>query len=178
MAKDASKTVVSTKGGLYVAAPGTAVPAIGVDPDPGDWTDLGWLEVAGPTFAQDKTIDDRRAWPGNEIIRSLTTETTTGVQGTLLQMLDKEAFILGMAGGSITNGEYTPSTDDYLRAMILDVEDGANKIRIYAPSMKNVASVEANFPSDDLGGLALDLRFQKFGTEKLFRVLSTDPTWA
>lgn len=180
MAKDGTQTVAGLAGGLYIAPVGTAFPASITTAPSVTWTDLGYFRTDGLTKSKEVTSTDIKGWPGGVTIRSLITETVEGIQGTLLQVINPEAWKLVNGGGAFAGGVYTPPAgdQDYRVAVILELQDGVNKMRFLVPNAKNVASANMPFPSDNLAEAAIDLRFQAPASGPLYTVQTNLTAWS
>jgi hypothetical protein len=119
--------------GVYgtAAAPVDASGALG-----GTWTDHGLTTDAGVTRSQPVSQTMRRAWQNNKKLRTLTTEAAVRFQFVLVQT--DEANVALFHGVALSSGSLItdPSREFPKIAFDLDMVDGSNVIREYAPSAR------------------------------------------
>ena len=121
--------------GVYgtAAAPINSTGALG-----GTWTDHGLTTDAGVTRSQPVSQTVRRAWQNNQKLRTLTTEAAVRFVFMLVQT--DEANIKLFHGVPLVAGSLIsdPSREWPQIAFDLDMIDGTNIIREYAPSARVV----------------------------------------
>ena len=139
MSVDVSEEFVAIDGivatGSYgvAAAPANASGALG-----GTWTDHGLTTDAGVTRSQPVSQTVRRAWQNNKKLRTLTTEAAVRFQFILVQT--DEANVALFHGVALTSGSLVtdPGREWPQIGFDLDMIDGTNVIREYAPSARVV----------------------------------------
>ena len=121
--------------GVYgtAAAPTDASAPLGVS-----WTEHGLTTAAGVTRTQPVASTVRRAWQNNAKLRTLVTEAAVRFTFVLVQTSEDNIELFHgvplVAGSLVTN----PGREWPRIAFDLDVIDGDNVIREYAPSAKVV----------------------------------------
>lgn len=135
MAKTVDEVRVGVDGVVSTAtfgatAPTTAVSVLGVG-----WTDLGYVSEDGVTETTDTSSEKIRAWQKNKVVRTVVTEGSVSWKLVLLQTsADTVALYYG---GTVddTNGSIVldPTRVRPTIALVIDVIDGDEIIRTYAP---------------------------------------------
>jgi len=121
--------IVSTGVSGTAVAPTSAVSVLGVG-----WTDLGYVSEDGVTESTSVSTEKIRAWQKLKVVRTTITEGTVSWKAVLIQTsADTVALYHGgtVAGdGSIV---VDPTAERPLIAVVIDIIDGAEIIRSYAP---------------------------------------------
>jgi len=140
MSADVSKEFVAVDGIVATGTYGVAAAPVSADPSGlgGTWTDHGLTTDAGVTRSQPVSRTVRRAWQNNKKLRTLTTEAAVRFQFILVQTEEANVELfhgIPLASGSLVTD---PSREWPLIAFDLDMIDGTNVIREYAPSARVV----------------------------------------
>jgi hypothetical protein len=166
--QDVSEEFVGIDGNVYVGEFGVAVAPVDADSAlDGTWTDLGLTTNTGVTRSEPTSATIRRAWQNNAKLRTLVTEAAVRWTTILVQTNPDTIELfhgvpLEADGSVITNPGVWPTI-----AFAIDVIDGENVIREYAPTAQVVeigdqvavagdtfgwpVTVEASYDAD-LGG--------------------------
>lgn len=136
--------VVSTGVFGVAVAPTTDVSLLGVT-----WKDLGYASDAGVSETTEQSTTILRAWQNAKKVRTLVEE---GSVRYALQLIQTSAETVALYyGGTVddTDGSIVidPTAERPLIAFVLDIIDGDNRIRAYAPEAQVVevgAQVYAN----------------------------------
>jgi len=149
---DAGEIVVGSHGTAYVAAVGATAPtAHDSSLAAATWTSLGYLTEDGITKSSDVETAEIKAWQSFHPIRREVVGRTERFSFALMQW-DTDNIIVAFGGGTVeaagTGYKYTPPQDsDALneKALVIDVNDGSNTLRFYAPRVTIVEGVETTF---------------------------------
>lgn len=132
---DASLVKVAVTGRISVgtataAAPTDAKTALGTG-----WTDLGYASDDGVTQTIDRSTEKIKAWQNADTVREVVTDASASFKFTLLET-SKAAVSLYYGTAVATDGSLVviPSQAGPAAPFILDIIDGADLIRVYAPS--------------------------------------------
>lgn len=141
MAKDAANVRVwgDVDSAVYVGDKGTTAPTSPTTAPGTGWTELGWLGDDGLTETRDVSADQKRAWQGGALVRTVrssdsrtfkfiawetnattialtrpgsTPTTTTGVTHTAVKAYtgsDVRAWVIDQRDGSINNRKIVPT---------------------------------------------------------------------
>lgn len=136
--QDVDEEFVGIDGNVYVGVHGVAVAPTTATVDPGvTWTDLGLTTNTGVTRSEPVTSQTRRAWQNNTKLRTLVTEASVRWQTVLVQTNpDTVELFHGQAlssGSLVTSPGVWPTI-----AFLIDLIDGDNVIREYAPTAQVV----------------------------------------
>jgi hypothetical protein len=137
--QDVSEEFVGIDGNVYVGEYGVAVAPTDADTSLGvTWTDLGLTTNTGVTRSEPTSSTTRRAWQNNAKLRTLVTEAAVRWATVLVQTNpDTIELFHGLPleadGSVITNPGVWPTI-----AFTIDVIDGENVIREYAPTAQVV----------------------------------------
>lgn len=135
MAMDVTELVVGSNGSLWVADPGTAVPAdIDVAFGTG-WADLGFATDDGITWTVGREITDIPAWQSFYPLRKIVTSVSADLAFSMMQW-STETLTFALGGGTVTGTlgkyEYHPPDPSVIDERMLAAEwiDGDVKFRI------------------------------------------------
>lgn len=136
--QDVAEEFVGIDGNVYVGVHGVAVAPVDAGGAPGvSWTDLGLTTNTGVTRSEPTTQQTRRAWQNNTKLRTLVTEAAVRFQTVLVQTNpDTIELFHGQTltdGSLVTNPGVWPTI-----AFLIDIIDGDNVIREYAPTAQVV----------------------------------------
>lgn len=140
MAKNIEEVRVGVDGIVATAAFGAAAPtdATTALPSPA-WTDLGYVSEDGVTETTEQSTTVLRAWQKAKKVRTLIEEGTVRYQLTLIQT--NASTVAFYYGGTVeTDGSIIvdPTKERPVVAFDIDVIDGDNIIRAYAPEAQVV----------------------------------------
>lgn len=139
MAKSVDEEFVGLNGVVAVGTYGVAVaPSDGTTALGVTWADLGYTTDAGVTRSEPQSVETRRAWQNRVKLRTLVTEFAVRWSFVLVQTSADvvKAFhgvSVDASGALVITGDEKP-----LIAFDLDIIDGANVIREYAPRARVV----------------------------------------
>jgi len=160
---DSDEVVVGGSGQVYVASVGSTLPSTPSSSlDPASWKGLGYHTEDGVSVANAPEITRHTAWQSKRPIRIDRQADTFSISFALLQW-DEDSLPLALGGGSITDlggGAYKyspPEPDDAVdeRSLVVDVEDGANKLRFVVPRGIAVEGVDTQFARSSMSSLAI-----------------------
>jgi len=146
---DADQVFVPGMQRVWIGAVGTDFPdGIDEDPDPGDWTDLGFTTEDGITISVGKDTDDLMTSQSLQPVRILVTGQPITVAFSLRQ-ISATSLVAAMGGGTINGDDdawhFTPAPSSFIdeRALIVQGEDGANKLRwlFYRASLSEAVEI-------------------------------------
>ena len=159
---DAGETIIAGSGEVYVAPVGTALPANESSALNSAFAGLGYHSEDGVALANAPELKKFGAWQSKKPIRLERGDEEFRLTFQLLQW-NENNVPLAFGGGDVTDlgsshYKYTPplSTDDPdEKALICDVIDGANILRIVIPRGLAVESVESELNRDAMGVLPI-----------------------
>jgi len=137
--QDVDEEFVGIDGNVYVGVFGVAVAPTDADGTPdASWTDLGLTTDTGVTRSEPTTANKRYAWQNKTRLRTLVTEAAVRFQTTLVQTNPDTVELfhgieVDVDGSVVTNPGVWPTV-----AFLIDVIDGENVIREYAPNAQVV----------------------------------------
>jgi hypothetical protein len=158
MALDAGDIRIAGMAHVYFGALGTAFPAFDIAPVDTDWTELGYVTTDGITLAFNREVTEIYAMQSLEPVRVVATKVPKTVGFAMMQE-GRGQLILALGGGTFTESgvapdvvyKYMPPAASVLdeRAMIIEMEDGANKYRWYYKRTQNREGVEHKYVRED-----------------------------
>lgn len=135
MGKDIEEVYVAVDGIVAVGVFGTATAPTSAVSDLGvSWTDLGYVSEDGVTETTEQSTSVLRAWQKRKKVRTLVEEGSVRYQLKLIQT-NKETVALYYGGTVASDGSIVidPTKERPVIAIDLDVIDGDNVVRAYAP---------------------------------------------
>lgn len=164
MANDADNVVVAANGFVATAPVGSTLPTDATTALDAAFTELGYINEDGVSFAPDVTIDDLPAWQSLSPIRTLLTNYIIEVSFGLMEWIE-DNLKLAFGGGVFTdNGD---GTWDYLLplpgerapfAMVIEGQDGANRYRIVLDRVELSDTGEVTFQKGDASQFPVTVR--------------------
>lgn len=134
MAKSENEIRVAVDGMVSTAALGATAPTSASSNLGSSWTDTGYLSEDG--IDEDNTQDSTKlkAWQNSKTVRTLVTDGETTFKFTMLQS-DAETLKLYYGATIDSSGAFVfdPTKERPKFALVLDVLDGDDRIRKYAP---------------------------------------------
>lgn len=174
---DAAETFVAVGGEVYVAPVGSTLPTDIATPLNSAFVGLGYTTDDGVSWSVSRDTADIGAWQSYDPIRTLLTART--VQATFgLQQWNEETVPFAFGGGTVSgSGPYTyelPNPEDGLdeRALVIQVQDGDNDMRIVIPRGIVTEAVETNFQKAETAVLPITFKGLKSATEPIARVIA------
>lgn len=156
MAADADNVRVALTGAVYVAPSGTVLPttvATALDPA---FVDLGFVSTDGVTEAYNDETSEIRAWQGGQVVRRRISSSETTLAFTLietnnnvLELFHKGSIVESDGATGYKMAVRTPNADK--RAVVVDVVDGNDTIRIVAPSAEVTERTEVVYGEEQIG---------------------------
>lgn len=134
MAKTAAEVNVGVDGVVWTAPVGSTAPTTASSSLNTPWADLGFVSEDGVTETIDATTDKIRAWQKAAVVRTVVSEGTVSWKLVLLQT--NAATVALYHGGTVAgDGSIVldPTKARPYFAFTLDVIDGNQRIRCYAP---------------------------------------------
>lgn len=127
--------VVSTGAFGVAVAPTSEVSVLGVT-----WSDLGYVSDAGVTETTEQTVTQLRAWQKAKVVRTLIEDGTVRYA---LQLIQTSAETVALYYGATVDTEdgsivIDPTAERPRIALVLDIIDGDERIRAYAPEAQVV----------------------------------------
>lgn len=165
---DASQIIVAGMQRILVAPVGTAPPDDIAEEPSADWTDLGYTTEDGIAFSFGLDTDDLMTSQSLDPVRKLTTGRPKTVTASLRQF-NETTLILALGGGNFTSDadgwEVEPAPSSFIdeRALIVEFEDGAKKVRFIGYRVMVSEAVE--FTLVNTTGLAFPLTFSVLANE-------------
>lgn len=125
---------VAVDGIVSVAVLGTTAPTSATASLPASWKDLGYISEDGVDEENSQDSEKLKAWQNSKTVRTIVTDGETVFKFTLLQS-SKETLetYYGVAVGTDGSFVFDPTAERPKRCLILDVIDGTNRIRKFAP---------------------------------------------
>lgn len=161
---DASETVATTNGQVYVAAVGTALPATATASLNAAFKGLGLLSEDGISINSAPEFQEFGALQSRQPIRKVLTGLAVSASFTLEQW-NEDTVPFAFGGGAITSvsGGYKyspPDGDDPIdeRAMVIDISDGSENHRWVFARCNVSDAVEASYQRDALAMLPVSVQ--------------------
>lgn len=160
---DATETVIAGSGQVYIGAVGATAPTAEDSAlSPATWYGLGYHTEDGASISESPEIVRHKAWQTRADVRR-TRETDVFQVTFALEQWNEQSVPLAFGGGSVSEPssghyKYTPpavSDAENEKALILDIVDGSNKLRIYVPRGTVVEGVESQFTRSQMGVLPI-----------------------
>lgn len=134
MATDSSNVRVAVTGEVSVAPTGTTAPADISAALAVGFVGLGYVSEDGITESRDRSTNDIKAWQNADTVRTVVTDANLSYNFRLIETTEAalELFYGSAAGvdGALT---VTPASTGGRKSFVIDVEDGADLLRIYIP---------------------------------------------
>lgn len=148
---DPSELHVASGGQIYVAPVGTALPAGPTTALNAAFVGLGYASEDGATVSVTPDIQEWPAWQSRQAVRREMVGQELQVAFSLMQW-NEDTVKLAFGGGAVSSvsGGYRydfPTDSEALdeRALIIDADDGGERIRFVFPRGNVVESVETQF---------------------------------
>jgi hypothetical protein len=148
---NANEIVVASNGQVYVAPIGTPLPTDSVAALNAAFIGLGYATEDGATLTVTPEVSDYMAWQSRSPVRREKVSQEVQVAIALMQWNEQTvpfAFGGGTVSGSAGNYRYDLPKDDAAldeRALVLEANDGATKMRWVFPRGNVTDAVEAQF---------------------------------
>lgn len=166
--KDSSELVVGADGGAYFAPLGTALPALGADPDAAlnpAFVGAGFLTEDGFTTSIGSEVTDFMSWQSLDPTRSERTGQVKSITFTM-QQWNEENIVFAFGGGEVEDagggnfGYAYPEGDEALeeRSLVIDAIDGDVKFRFVFARVSVREPVDSQFQRAALGLLPVTAR--------------------
>lgn len=135
MALTAANVRVAVTGAVYTAPLGTAAPTAHDTALNVEFKDLGYVSEDGVTETRDRSIEQIRAWQNSDLVREVVTESSITYEMTLIETTADTVQLYYGDTVDDTDGQVdiATGTTGGPRMFVIDVLDGADKIRIYIP---------------------------------------------
>ncbi len=149
MTLTAANVRVGATGAVYFAPIATALPTNATTALISAYTngDVGYISDAGVTQTVDESITDIRAWQGGDVVRKVQTSHDVTFD---FEMIETSTNTLTTFYGGYTTGLSTiTSTQLPHQRMVLEVIDGAVKLRIVLPDAQITERGDVTYASDD-----------------------------
>lgn len=134
MSKNIDEVRVGVDGVVAVAPFGSTAPTTAVSSLPGAYVDYGYVSDAGVTESTSVTSEKIRAWQKAKVVRTTITEATVSWSLVLIQT---SAETVALYHGGIVEADGSivvdPSAERPVLAVVIDVIDGDEIIRSFAP---------------------------------------------
>jgi hypothetical protein len=162
---DSDQTVIAGTGEVYVAAVGTALPASTSATLAAAFNGLGYHSEDGVSINSSVEIEEHRAWQSKHAIRRERGDEEFQVTFELLQW-NEINVPLAFGGGTVTDlggGQFKyvpPSETDGIeeRTLIVDLDDGADRLRLIIPRGTVVEGVESQFARGTMSPLPITFK--------------------
>lgn len=133
--KNIAEVQVAVDGVVSVAPTATTAPTDAATALPAGFVDLGYVSEDGVTETTNQATEQIRAWQNATVVRTVVTEGDVQLAFTLIQTsADVLAFYYGgtvsASDGSIV---VDPTVERPRQALVLDIIDGEERIRVFAP---------------------------------------------
>lgn len=169
MATDSSNVRVAVTGEVSVGPTATTAPA-DIDAALTGFVGLGYVGEDGITESRERSTTDIKAWQNADTVRTVVTDANLSYTFKLIETTEA-ALELFYGSSADTDGSLTvtPATTGGRKSFVIDVEDGADLLRIYIPEgeVSEVGDVVyasgepigyevtvRAYPNTDLGGSA------------------------
>lgn len=154
MANNASEVRVAVDGAVRTAPLGTTAPT-SVD---ATWTgssDVGYISEEGITESNNITVEKRRAWQRNAVVRTVVTEGETTFQFTMIQTTSAtlaEYYGIEVADIDTDEGSFVsdPGVEKPRKSYVLDFIDGDELVRKYIPDGQVTETGDVTYVSQDI----------------------------
>jgi hypothetical protein len=159
----ADETLVGSSGQVYVASVGATLPtSTATALNEPTWEGLGYHTEDGLSISNAPELTRFGAWQSKRPIRIDRQSDTFSLTFALLQW-DREAVSLAFGGGTFSDlggGQYKyspPDDDDGVdeRALVADVVDGSDVLRIVVPKGIAVEGVDSQFARSSMSQLSV-----------------------
>lgn len=168
MWNDANETWIGGNGQVYVAPVGTALPKDAKTKVASTYSGLGYHTEDGVKINQTIEVSEYGAWQSEDPIRRERKSSLFEVGFSLVQWNDA-TLPFAKGGGkieSLTENQfkYVPPTDEDAleeKALLVDVEDGQRKMRIFVPRGTVTDQGENLFNRDSMANLQVTFKALK-----------------
>lgn len=151
---DAANAEVAVTGAWYVRQAATLLTELptGVDSAlTADYTNCGYLSEDGTTRATDRSTEDKRAWQGKALLRTLVTEAGLTYKFTLVETT---RTTIELATGAVIGDDGTydvdPAATSGIRTFVFDLFDSEKITRRVIPRGEVVEVGETTFSGSEL----------------------------
>lgn len=150
-ALDQAEVFVGATGHIYVASAAAGTAPTDADTPPGsEYVDVGYTTEDGLRWTDSKTITDITAWQSFYPLRKLISARDFTVALNMMQF-NQYTLPLALGGGTVTGTtpdyHFTPPSEGTLdeRAVVIDLLDGEDILRLYMPKVIVAENVESAF---------------------------------
>lgn len=168
---------------VYVGNKGTTAPTTPTTTPGTGWTELGWISDAGLTETRDLKSDQKRAWQGGALVRTVRTSDARSFKfvawetnATVLGLTRPGSSAATLTGITTTNVKAFTGSD--VRAWILDLRDGAIHVRKIVPTGEVTAIGDIKAANGDIVAYELTVECYPATDGTLYLEYSDDPAIA
>jgi len=178
MALSAANVMVGRTGAISVAPAGSTAPTDSTTALDAAYVDLGYAHTDAVGLGIDDSTTDIVAWQGGDVVRTLTTQSTYGVNFTLLEA--KTAVLSEFfAGSTIAAGQIDVKSFEPVRKQwVIDVDDEGVHWRFSFGAALLVSRGDVDLTRTDAAGWPFELRAFKDANENFFQIFTDAPGMA
>lgn len=180
---DAIRVYGDISSSVYVADKGTTAPTTPTGPPGTGWTEVGWISDDGLTETRDLNSDQKRAWQGGALVRTVRSSDSRSFK---FVAWETNAVTVGLTRpGStpttttgVTHTSVKAFTGSDIRAWIIDLIDGAIHTRKIIPAgeVTDQGDIKAN--NGDIVGYELTVEAYPDTNGVLYEEYTDDPNVA
>lgn len=188
MALDAGDIRIAAMAHVYMAPVLTPFPAFDEDPDPADWTELGYVTTDGITIGVARDVQEIYAMQSLEPVRVVATKVPKTVKFAMMQE-GQQQLAIALGGGTWTTTgtapdliyKYVPPDPSVLdeRAIVVQYLDGTFEYRWNFKRAQNREGVEHKLVRDDAATFPVTMQvLAPLDESEAFYIESNDPALA
>lgn len=188
MALDAGDIRIAAMAHVYMAPVGTTFPAFDEDPDPLDWSELGYITTDGITIGVSRDIQEIYAMQSLEPVRVIATKVPKTVKFAMMQE-GQQQLAIALGGGTWTETgvapdivyKYIPPDPSVIdeRAIVVQYMDGDYEYRWNFKRSQNREGVEHKLVRDDAASFPVTMQvLAPLDESEAFYIESNDPALA
>lgn len=170
--------------GVYVGNKGATPPTDATTaPDSADFTELGWISDDGLTETRDTNSDQKRAWQGGALVRTVRSSDTRRFK---FVCWETNATVMGLTrpgstvttATGITHTQVKAYTGSDIRAWIIDQRDGNINVRKIVPQGEVTEIGDIVSKNGDLVAYEMTVECYPDSNGVLYEEYSDDPAVA
>lgn len=181
MALNAANVRVAVTGAVYVGTALATAPADATTALSANWTDLGFVSEDGVSEERERDTETIKAWQNATVVREVVTEASLRYTFTCIET-KKEVVETFYGATASADGKIVinPGAQGGAKPLVIDVIDGAQTIRIYAPAAELTEVGEQVYASGEPVGYEMTFTCYHDGTlggsvAKWYSALDTTP---
>ena len=157
MATNSSNVRVAVTGEVSVGPTASAAPTA-VDSALTGFTGLGYVSEDGVTESRERSTTDIKAWQNADTVRTVVTDANLSYTFKLIETTEASLELFYGSAAATGSLVVTPASTGGRQSFVIDVEDGAELLRIYIPEGEVAEVGDVVYASGEAIGYEVTIR--------------------